>query len=84
MSTPHPSDQSAQLETQQAYESAAPATEDDKNQEILRREFPNIDSSLIAALYGDSKNLSATREMLYELSRPEDGNEGQQGQQGQR
>jgi hypothetical protein len=65
-------DRSAQLETQQAYESAVPANEDDQNQEILRREFPNMDSSLIAALYSDSKNLAATREMLYELSRPDE------------
>lgn len=51
----------------QSYEASAPQNEDDKNQQILEREFPKIDGSLIAAIYGDSKSLSATREMLQVL-----------------
>jgi hypothetical protein len=52
----------------QSYEANAPQTNEDKDQETLRKEFPTIDSSLIAALYADSQSLSATREMLHELS----------------
>jgi hypothetical protein len=40
-----------------------------QNQAILQREFPKLDSSLIAAIYGDSSSLSATRELLQELAR---------------
>ncbi|KAF2200265.1 hypothetical protein GQ43DRAFT_80021 [Delitschia confertaspora ATCC 74209] len=66
---PEGDDRAEQVETLQAYEAAAPPpSEHDRNQEILRREFPGIDSSLIAAIYGDSMNLAATREMLHELS----------------
>jgi hypothetical protein len=65
---PQGQERSEQLEYLQSYEASAPQTDDDKNQETLRKEFPNIDSSLIAAIYGDSKSLSATREMLHELS----------------
>ena len=57
-----------QIETLQSYEAGRPQNEDDINQATLQREFPGIDSSLIAAIYGDSKNLSATREMLHELA----------------
>lgn len=42
---------------------------DDKNVETLQREFPNLDGSLVAAIYGDSKDMGATREMLGELAR---------------
>jgi hypothetical protein len=55
------------MEYLQSYESSKPESEDDRNQAILQKEFPNIDSSLIAAIYSDSKSLSATREMLQEL-----------------
>jgi hypothetical protein len=55
----------------QSYESSRPQTEDEENQQILQREFPKIDGSLIAAIYGDSGSLSATREMLQELSSTE-------------
>jgi hypothetical protein len=55
------------MEYLQSYESSKPESEDDRNQAMLQREFPNIDSSLIAAIYNDSKSLSATREMLQEL-----------------
>lgn len=63
-----PEERSEQVEYLQSYENSKPATEDDTNQATLQREFPNIDSSLIAAIYGDSKSLSATREMLQELN----------------
>ncbi|KAK5135990.1 hypothetical protein LTR08_004244 [Meristemomyces frigidus] len=42
-------------------------SQEDRDMETLQREFPAIDGSLIAALYGDSGNLSGTREMLGEL-----------------
>jgi len=58
---------------------APPATEDDANQATLQREFPGIDSALIAAIYGDSKSLAATREMLQVLGEAEKDN-GAQGQ----
>ena len=51
----------------QAYEASAQQTEDDVNQAQLQKEFPNIDSSLIAAIYNDTKEVGATREMLMEL-----------------
>jgi hypothetical protein len=68
--SPHvpPEERSEQMEYLQSYENSKPVTEDDTNQATLQREFPNIDSSLIAAIYGDSKSLSATREMLQELN----------------
>lgn len=60
-------ERSEQVEVMQSYESQVTASEDDKNQQTLEREFPSIDASLIAAIYGDSKDLSTTREMLQEL-----------------
>jgi uncharacterized repeat protein (TIGR03833 family) len=67
--SPHipPEERSEQMEYLQSYEASKPASQDDIDQATLQREFPNIDSSLIAAIYGDSKSLSATREMLQEL-----------------
>jgi len=65
---PQGQDRSHQVEVMQSYEMARPQTEDEQNQAILEREFPKIDGSLIAAIYGDSGSLSATREMLQELS----------------
>jgi hypothetical protein len=65
---PQGRDRTEQMEYMQSYEASAPQTEEDKDQETLRREFPGIDSSLIAAIYGDTKSLSATREMLGELA----------------
>jgi hypothetical protein len=61
-------DRSEQLEYMQSYEMNKPQTEDDKSQEQLAREFPNIDSSLIAAIWSDNKDLGAAREMLQHLS----------------
>ncbi|PSN59449.1 hypothetical protein BS50DRAFT_640997 [Corynespora cassiicola Philippines] len=65
---PQGQERAEQIETLQSLEANRPQSEDEKNQEILQREFPKIDSSLIAAIYGDSNSLSATREMLQELS----------------
>ena len=75
---PTGSERTEQVEQLQSYEaskaaSGAPENEDDKNRETLQREFPKIDGSLIAAIYGDSNSLSATREMLYELSMSDQG-----------
>jgi hypothetical protein len=64
---PQGQERSEQLETMQNYEARAPQSEDDKNQATLQKEFPNIDSSLIAAIYSDNKNVAETREMLQEL-----------------
>lgn len=47
---------------------AAPESQVDRDVATLQREFPETDGALIAALYGDSKDLGATREMLRELS----------------
>jgi hypothetical protein len=68
---PQGQDRSHQVEVMQSYEMSRPQTEDEQNQAILEREFPKIDGSLIAAIYGDSGSLSATREMLQELSSTE-------------
>lgn len=43
-------------------------SKDDQNVETLQKEFPGIDGSLVAAIYGDSKDMGATREMLRELA----------------
>lgn len=68
---PQGQDRSHQVEVMQSYEMSRPQTEDEQNQQILQREFPKLDGSLIAAIYGDSGSLSATREMLQELSSTE-------------
>lgn len=62
-------DRGEQIEHMQAYEATARETNDDKDRAQLEKEFPNVDGSLIAALYSDTKDLSATREMLQELAR---------------
>lgn len=63
------SDRAEQMEHMQAFEATASESEDDKNRAQLEKEFPDIDGSLIAAIYGDTKDLSETREMLQELGR---------------
>jgi hypothetical protein len=45
-----------------------PESETDRNVAMLQQEYPTIDGSLIAALYGDSNSLAATREMLQEIA----------------
>jgi hypothetical protein len=64
-------DRAAQVEHMQQYEANAPQTEDDRNQAQLQKEFPNIDSSLIAAIYSERKgqgDLAEVRELLQELN----------------
>ncbi|KAF2702856.1 hypothetical protein K504DRAFT_393808 [Pleomassaria siparia CBS 279.74] len=68
---PQGTDRTEQVETLQAYEATKGQSTEDKDQETLAREFPKIDSSLIAAIYGDSGSLGATREMLQALSADE-------------
>lgn len=67
---PQGQDRSHQVEVMQSYEMSRnrPETEAEQDQAALEREFPKLDGSLIAAIYGDSGSLSATREMLQELS----------------
>jgi hypothetical protein len=48
----------------QSYEAAGRKDEDDQNVEVLQREFPKIDGSLIAAIYGDSKSLRYVMDAL--------------------
>lgn len=67
LALPTGQDRSHQIEVMQSYEAAGRKDEHDANVELLQREFPKIDGSLIAAIYGDSQSLSATREMLGEL-----------------
>ena len=43
---------------------------------LLQREFPSVDGSLIAAIYGDNGNLGGTREMLQELASQTEGGQG--------
>lgn len=62
-------DRAEQVEHLQAYEATANQSQEDRDRAQLEKEFPDVDGSLIAALYGDTKDLSATREMLQELGR---------------
>lgn len=62
-------ERSEQMETMQQYElSKGPDSKEDQDVEMLQREFPGVDGSLVAALYGDTKDTGATREMLQELA----------------
>lgn len=62
-------DAGAQYETMQQYEANAQQTDDDKNQADLQKQFPNIDSSLIAAIYNERKpDMAEVRELLQELN----------------
>ncbi|KIV91344.1 hypothetical protein PV10_05890 [Exophiala mesophila] len=62
-------DRAEQVEHMQQYESATPMSEDDRNQADLQRQFPNIDSSLIAAIYNERKpDMAEVRELLQELN----------------
>lgn len=45
-----------------------PESQTERDVATLQEEFPALDGSLIAAIYGDSQSLSATREMLQELA----------------
>lgn len=53
----------------QQYEATAQQSEGDRIQAHLQKEFPNIDSSLIAAIYNERPgNLPEVRELLQELN----------------
>lgn len=65
----HEGDRAAQVEHMQQYEANAPQSEDDRNQADLQKQFPTIDSSLIAAIYNERKpDMAEIRELLQELS----------------
>jgi hypothetical protein len=49
-------------------QNSKPESQTDRDVAQLQHEFPGLDGSLIAALYGDSQSLGATREMLRELA----------------
>ncbi|KAK6442112.1 hypothetical protein LTR95_001666 [Oleoguttula sp. CCFEE 5521] len=66
-----PAERTEQREAMENFEmqnSKGPSL-DDRNVETLQREFPALDGALVAAIYGDSRDLGASREMLGELSR---------------
>ncbi|KAF2768161.1 hypothetical protein EJ03DRAFT_328532 [Teratosphaeria nubilosa] len=44
-------------------------SKEDREMEALQREFPNVDGSLIAALYSDAGSFGATKEMLEEIAK---------------
>lgn len=64
------SERGEQREAMEQFEitNSRPQTTDDRNIEQLQREFPGLDGSLVAAIYMDSKQMGAVREMLGELS----------------
>jgi hypothetical protein len=64
------SERGEQREAMQQFEmnKSGSASQQDRDVEQLQREFPGVDGSLIAALYSDSGNMGATKEMLMELA----------------
>lgn len=54
-----------QQEALQQFEMAKhqPQSQDDRNIETLTKQFPGIDSALVAAIYSDSQDMGASREM---------------------
>lgn len=65
-----PEERGEQREAMENFElhNTKPESEADRAVAALSNEFPNIDSALIAALFSDSQNVGATREMLQELA----------------
>jgi hypothetical protein len=59
-----------QREAMEQFEitNSRPQSTDDRNVEALQQEFPALDGSLVAAIYMDSKQMGAVREMLRELN----------------
>ncbi|CAJ2505703.1 Uu.00g130970.m01.CDS01 [Anthostomella pinea] len=55
------SERGEQRETLEQFDMSKPQTDEDRDLETLQREFPSVDGSLVAALYGDSKRVVATR-----------------------
>jgi hypothetical protein len=64
------SERGEQREAMEQFEitNSRPQSTDDRNVETLQQEFPGLDGSLVAAIYMDSKQMGAVREMLGELS----------------
>lgn len=69
------SERGEQREAMQQFEMnhAGQQSQADRDVEMLQREFPGVDGSLVAALYGDAGSVGATREMLQELSEGQGG-----------
>lgn len=65
-----PEERGEQREAMENFEMhrTKPESQTDRDVATLQEEFPAVDGSLIAALYGDSQSLSGTREMLQELA----------------
>lgn len=63
------SERGEQREAMEQFEitNSRPQSTDDRNIETLQGEFPGLDGSLVAAIYMDSKQMGAVREMLGEL-----------------
>lgn len=62
------SERGEQREAMEQFEiSKGQQTQEERDMEVLQREFPHVDSSLIAALYSDCQSLGGAREMLQEL-----------------
>ena len=51
-------------------------SKEDRDVATLQQEYPTIDSSLVAALYSDTQDTGATREMLQELVSQNQGGQG--------
>jgi hypothetical protein len=60
-------ERSRQIEAMQGYDRTSRGDKYDQIVQRLQLEFPKIDGSVIAALYGDTKNLGSAREMLNAL-----------------
>lgn len=60
-----PEERGEQYETIQHLQDQRVTGKADRDQELLRREFPDVDGSLVAALYSDAQGeMSQVREML--------------------
>lgn len=63
------SERGEQVEYMQTYENRRAPTTEEMHREELGKQFPKVDGSLIAAIYGDcAGDMSACREMLDALS----------------
>jgi hypothetical protein len=65
------SERAQQREAMQQFEmghQSRPQSQQDRDVEMLQREFPSLDGSLVAAIYHDAGSTGATREMLQELN----------------
>lgn len=64
------SERGEQREAMEDYEMrrSKPQSQDERNVAQLQDEFPSVDGSLVAAIYGDTQSLGPAREMLQELN----------------